>query len=67
MIEDEELGLYQEALIKAALDGDDASSLQQILLANEALTAQHAWIQSWEPRMGDLARLLTRKWAVEAE
>lgn len=65
MIEDEELARYQETLIKAALYGDNDSPLKDLLLADQSLAAQHLWIQGWEPRMGDLARHLTQKWALE--
>lgn len=67
MIEDEELGFCQEAIVKAALYGSGDLSLQDLLLEDNTLSAQHSWIQSWEPRMGDLARVLTQKWAVEAD
>lgn len=67
MIEDDELERYQDTLIKAALYGDGDSSLKDLLLADHSLAAQHPWIEGWEPRMGDLARHLTQKWAVEAK
>lgn len=63
--DDLELDLFQEALLEACLAGASASGIKTLLLEDSRLEKYREYIESWDPRMAELARELTKKWARE--
>ena len=62
--EDNELAYFQEVLLDTFLRFSTAEEARSALLCDARLSSFHSQINQWEPRMLELAVLLTRKWAV---
>lgn len=58
------LAEFQSKLLLLLDSGKDASEIRTFLLQDPEIARYHAYVESWEEPMLDLAKVLTRKWGV---